>query len=90
MGSHVQQENHDIIMNMDIPYLRTGRTSQKARTRDALISAARRLLARGVMPTIEEVASVGQQGAHLWALNVMPSSEKLYTPLNPPGMSNWK
>src|SRR5215210_2053114 len=44
-------------MNMDVPYLHTGRTNQKARTRDALISAARQLLARGVTPTLEEAAA---------------------------------
>ena len=41
------------MMGMDVPYVRTGRTGQKARTRDALVSAARRLLAEGVTPTLE-------------------------------------
>jgi AcrR family transcriptional regulator len=45
------------ITNMDAPYLHTGRTNQKARTRDALIAAARRLLARGVKPTLEAAAA---------------------------------
>ena len=44
-------------MKVDVPYLHTGRTNQKARTRDALISAARQLLARGVTPTLEEAAA---------------------------------
>ena len=47
---------------MDVPYLRTGRTSQKLRTRDALIAAARQLLAEGVIPTIEEAASEASVG----------------------------
>src|SRR5918912_1223142 len=47
---------------MDVPYLRTGRTSQKVRTRDALIAAARQLLAEGVIPTIEEAASEASVG----------------------------
>jgi AcrR family transcriptional regulator len=41
---------------MDVPYLHTGRTNQKARTRDALIAGARQLLASGVTPTLEEAA----------------------------------
>ena len=41
---------------MSISYERTGRTGQKARTRAALIEAARTLLAQGGTPTVEEVA----------------------------------
>jgi len=57
---------------MDVPYVRTGRTNQKARTRDALIAAARRLLAKGVSPTIEEAAaeaSVGRTTAYRYFPN---------------------
>jgi AcrR family transcriptional regulator len=57
---------------MDVPYLHTGRTSQKARTRDALIAAARRLLAKGVTPTIEEAAaeaSIGRTTAYRYFPN---------------------
>jgi AcrR family transcriptional regulator len=43
-------------MSMQLPYERTGRTQQKARTRGALIDAARTLLARGRTPTVEEAA----------------------------------
>ncbi len=42
---------------MSIPYERTGRTQQKARTRDALIAATRRLLAQGTTPTVEQAAA---------------------------------
>ena len=42
---------------MDVPYLHTGRTNQKTRTRDVLIAAARQLLASGVTPTLEEAAA---------------------------------
>jgi AcrR family transcriptional regulator len=42
---------------MAIPYEETGRRNQKARTRDALVSAARELLATGVTPTVEEAAA---------------------------------
>ncbi|MDX6318898.1 MAG: hypothetical protein QOD35_2298, partial [Nocardioidaceae bacterium] len=33
-----------------------GRTGQKGRTRDALVAAARRLVAAGVSPTVEQAA----------------------------------
>ena len=42
---------------MAIPYELTGRRNQKARTRDALITAARALLAEGTTPTVEEAAT---------------------------------
>ena len=59
-------------MGMDVPYLHTGRTSQKARTRDALIAAAKRLLARGVTPTLEGAAaeaSIGRTTAYRYFPN---------------------
>lgn len=59
-------------MDVDVPYLHTGRTGQKARTRDALISAARRLLAEGATPTLEEAAakaSVGRTTAYRYFSN---------------------
>jgi AcrR family transcriptional regulator len=43
-------------MNMTVPYEQTGRVSQKARTREALIEAARELLAEGTNPTMEGAA----------------------------------
>ena len=43
-------------MVTSIPYEQTGRTNQKARTRDALVAAARELLAQGVTPTVEQAA----------------------------------
>src|ERR671932_2450337 len=57
---------------MDVPYLHTGRTSQKTRTRDALIAAARQLLAKGVTPTVEEAAaeaSIGRTTAYRYFPN---------------------
>jgi AcrR family transcriptional regulator len=42
---------------MAIPYEQTGRRNQKARTREALVGAARELLATGVTPTVEEAAA---------------------------------
>jgi AcrR family transcriptional regulator len=44
-------------MAMAIPYELTGRREQKARTRDALVTATRGLLARGATPTVEEAAA---------------------------------
>jgi AcrR family transcriptional regulator len=43
---------------MSISYERTGRTRQKARTRAAVVDAARELLARGENPNVEEAAAV--------------------------------
>ena len=43
-------------MSMSIPYEATGRTSQKARTRTALVTATRELLAEGTTPTVEQAA----------------------------------
>jgi AcrR family transcriptional regulator len=44
-------------MGMSIPYTETGRTDQKRRTRDALVEAARELIARGTTPTVEQAAA---------------------------------
>ena len=41
---------------MSTPYQLTGRTRQKTRTRNALIAAARELLAGGTTPTVEQAA----------------------------------
>jgi AcrR family transcriptional regulator len=42
---------------MTVPYESTGRANQKARTRNALVAAARELLAQGVIPTMEGAAA---------------------------------
>ncbi|HEU5347940.1 MAG TPA: TetR family transcriptional regulator, partial [Ktedonobacterales bacterium] len=47
-------------MSMSIPYERTGRTQQKARTRRALVEAARELLMQGVTPTVEQAADAAE------------------------------
>lgn len=44
-------------MRVSIPYERGGRVKQKARTRQALVEAARRLLADGIAPTVEQTAA---------------------------------
>lgn len=43
-------------MSTKVPYSETGRRRQKARTRDALIEAARALVKEGATPTVEEAA----------------------------------
>jgi AcrR family transcriptional regulator len=43
-------------MGMAMPYELTGRTSQKARTRAAMVDATRELLAEGKSPTVEQAA----------------------------------
>src|SRR3712207_1709953 len=63
-------------MDMDVPYLHTGRTNQKARTRDALIAAARQLLAEGVTPTIEAAATEAAIG-RTTAYRYFPNSRAL-------------
>ena len=52
MSISILQYHH----GMSIPYELTGRTHQKARTRNALIDAARQLLAEGATPTVERTA----------------------------------
>jgi AcrR family transcriptional regulator len=44
------------MKHMSTSYELTGRTSQKARTRSALVAAARALLAEGLYPTVEQAA----------------------------------
>src|SRR3954447_4916787 len=48
------------MMRMAVPYEQTGRTRQKARTRNALVAAARALLAGGSTPTVEQAADAAQ------------------------------
>ena len=52
---------------MSTPYESGGRTAQKARTRDALVAAARNLVAAGVTPTVEaaaDAASISRSTAY--------------------------
>jgi AcrR family transcriptional regulator len=46
------------MMAMPVPYELTGRRQQKTRTREALVSATRRLLAEGVTPGVEDAAGL--------------------------------
>jgi AcrR family transcriptional regulator len=47
-------------MSMSIPYELSGRTRQKTRTRNALVDAARELLATGTSPTVEQAADAAE------------------------------
>jgi AcrR family transcriptional regulator len=72
----IQHRKCSTIVDMDVPYLHTGRTNQKARTRDALIAAARQLLAEGVTPTIEAAAAEAAIG-RTTAYRYFPNSRAL-------------
>jgi AcrR family transcriptional regulator len=63
-------------MDMKVPYELTGRTNQKARTRNSLIVAARQLLAKGVTPTVEE-AAVEASVSRTTAYRYFPNSRAL-------------
>lgn len=57
---------------MSIPYELVGRTSQKQRTRSALVAAARELVHQGVAPTVEaaaEAASISRTTAYRYFPN---------------------
>ena len=69
-------------MDMDVPYLHTGRTSQKIRTRDALIAAARQLLAKGASPTVEAAATEASVG-RTTAYRYFPNSRALLAAIVP-------
>jgi AcrR family transcriptional regulator len=45
------------MMGMPVPYELTGRSKQKARTRQALVAATRELLAQGQDPQVEDAAA---------------------------------
>lgn len=60
------------MMGMSIPYELNGRVGQKRRTRDALIAAARDLVANGETPTVEraaEAASISRTTAYRYFPN---------------------
>ena len=65
-------------MGMSISYEETGRRSQKSRTREALVGAARQLLAAGRTPTIEQAASAASVG-RATAYRYFPNQRALLT-----------
>ena len=78
---------------MSTPYEAGGRTAQKQRTRDALVAAARRLLAAGITPTVEgaaETAGISRTTAYRYFPNkrgllLAAHPEVAATSMLPPG-----
>ncbi|WP_155357604.1 TetR/AcrR family transcriptional regulator [Acrocarpospora macrocephala] len=67
---------------MPVPYEQTGRHQQKARTRQALVDATRRLLAQGADPTVEDVAA--EAGiSRTTAYRYFPNQRSLLTAAHP-------
>lgn len=67
---------------MSISYEETGRTAQKARTRAALVRAARELLREGTTPSIEETAEVASI-SRATAYRYFPNQEALLVAAHP-------
>src|ERR671917_2642092 len=76
IGNSKSIKEYGTIVEMEVPYLHTGRTNQKVRTKDALVAAARRLLAEGVTPTIEAAAAEAVIG-RTTAYRYFPNSRAL-------------
>lgn len=67
---------------MSVPYQAVGRVTQKARTYEALIAAARRLLANGETPSVEDAA--GAAGvSRTTAYRYFPTQEALLIAAHP-------
>ena len=66
-------------MNVSIPYELNGRIDQKRRTRDALIAAARDLVADGATPTVEgaaEAASISRTTAYRYFVEACAAEDR--------------
>ncbi len=70
------------MMRMSISYAEIGRTSQKARTRAALVQAARELLTSGRTPTVEEAAEAARV-SRATAYRYFPSRHDLLVAAHP-------
>jgi AcrR family transcriptional regulator len=70
------------MMVMPVPYVSTGRTQQKSRTRQALVAATRELLAEGQTPRVEDAA---QRAAisRTTAYRYFPNQRSLLLAANP-------
>ncbi len=75
-------ENYTLIVSMSIPYEQSGRRAQKARTRAALIEAARALLAEGEAPTVEQAAAAASV-SRATAYRYFPTREELLVAAHP-------
>ena len=69
-------------MGMSIPYERSGRTRQKLRTRDALTTATRELIAEGLTPTVESAAARAEI-SRTAAYRYFPNQRALLVAANP-------
>jgi len=67
---------------MTVPYESTGRVNQKARTREALISATRDLLAQGVVPSMKRAATAASI-SRTTAYRYFPTQRELLTAAYP-------
>ena len=67
---------------MSTPYEIGGRSAQKARTRDALVAAARDLVAAGVTPTVEDAAA-GASISRSTAYRYFPNERALLLAAHP-------
>jgi AcrR family transcriptional regulator len=70
------------MMSMSISYERTGRTRQKARTRAALLDAARALLAEGRTPNVEDAAEAAHS-SRATAYRYFPNQRALLVAAHP-------
>jgi AcrR family transcriptional regulator len=69
-------------MSMSISYEDTGRRAQKARTREALVAAAREALAEGVTPTVEQAAAAASV-SRATAYRYFPNRHELLVAAHP-------
>jgi len=69
-------------MSMSISYEETGRRNQKARTRRALVSAARDMVRLGVTPTVEEAAAAASV-SRATAYRYFPNQQALLVAAHP-------
>ena len=67
---------------MSTPYEENGRTAQKRRTRDALVAAARELVAAGTTPTVESAATMADI-SRTTAYRYFPNQRSLLTAAHP-------
>jgi AcrR family transcriptional regulator len=67
---------------MSIAYEQAGRTHQKQRTRNALVAAARELVAQGAMPTVENVAAAASI-SRTTAYRYFPNQQSLLVAAHP-------
>lgn len=67
---------------MSTPYEESGRSGQKKRTREALVLAARELVARGLVPTIEDAAASAEI-SRTTAYRYFPNQRRLLAAAHP-------